>query len=92
MEKTENKNSEYYTIDLLHIFKTLWRRVWVIILVGLLGAVIGFSCASFVVTPQYSSSIMLYVNNGVSVGGASFSISSRFPAYPYAVPSVSIAS
>lgn len=76
MEKAENKNNEYYTIDLLHIFKTLWRRVWVIIMVGLLGAVIGFSCASFVVTPTYSSSVMLYVNNGVSVGGASFSISS----------------
>ena len=71
----DNKN-DYYTIDLLHILKTLWRRVWVIILAGLLGAVIGFSCASFVVAPKYAASVMLYVNNGVSVGGASFSISS----------------
>ncbi len=76
MERTENKANEYYTIDLLHILKSLWHRVWIIILIGLLGAAIGFSFASFVVAPQYSSSVMLYVNNGVSVGGASFSISS----------------
>ncbi len=76
MERSENKANEYYTIDLLHILRTLWRRVWIIILVGLLGAAIGFSCASFVIAPQYSSSVLLYVNNGVSVGGASFSISS----------------
>ena len=46
-------------------------------LCGLLLAAIGFSIASFVIAPQYSSSIMLYVNNSsVSIGNTSFSISS----------------
>ncbi len=75
MERTENKANEYVSIDLRHVFAMLWRRVWIIILVGIIGAVVGFSCASFVIEPQYSASVMLYVNNGVSVGGANFSIS-----------------
>lgn len=76
MESTVNKTKDVYTVDLMHIVKVLLRRSWAIILVAIMGAVIGFSYASFVVTPMYSSSVMLYVNNGVSVGGASFSISS----------------
>lgn len=72
-----DNTKEYYTIDLLHIVKTLGRRAWLIALVGLLAAAIGFSVASFLIAPTYSSSIMLYVNNSsISVGGASFSISS----------------
>lgn len=72
----DNKNNEYYTIDLLYLAKRLWHRVWVIILAGILTAAIGFSIASFVITPTYSSSIMLYVNNSsFSLGNTSFSIS-----------------
>jgi len=71
------KNKEYYSIDVKHILKYLWHRAWVIVLCGLLLAAIGFSVASFVIQPQYSSSIMLYVNNSsVSIGNTSFSISS----------------
>ena len=73
----ENKTKEYYTIDLAHIFKTLWQRVWMIVIAGFLAAIIGFSLSSFVITPTYSSSIMLYVNNSsFSLGNTSFSISS----------------
>ena len=72
------KNSnEYYSIDILHIAKTLWHKAWVIILSGLLCAAIGFSISTFVIAPKYSSSIMLYVNNSsFSLGNTSFSISS----------------
>ncbi len=71
------KNKEYYSIDVKHILKYLWQRAWVIVLCGLLLAAIGFSVASFVIQPKYSSSIMLYVNNSsVSIGNTSFSISS----------------
>lgn len=77
MEKKEKNTQEYYAIDLLHIVKTLWKRAWAIVLSGLLAAAIGFSIAAFMIVPKYSSSIMLYVNNNsVSLGGASFSISS----------------
>ena len=70
-----NKAKEYYTIDLAHILKTLWHRAWMIVLSGLLSAVIGFSIAAFWITPTYSSSIMLYVNNSsFSLGNTNFSI------------------
>jgi capsular polysaccharide biosynthesis protein len=62
MEKVQN-NKEYYSIDLIHIVKSLWRRVWIIVLSGVLAGVIGFSVAAFGITPKYSSSIMLYVNS-----------------------------
>lgn len=80
MERQDNiattTSKEYYTIDLVHVFKTLWRRVWLIILAGLLAAGIGFSVASFGIEPTYSSSVMLYVNNNAfSLGNTSFSIS-----------------
>ena len=68
---------EYYTIDVLHIFRSLWHRAWIIAVAGFLAAVIGFSYATFFIAPTYSSSIMLYVNNNsFSVGGTSVSISS----------------
>lgn len=71
------RNKEYYTIDLMHILSTLWKKTWVIIICGVLGAVIGFSVSAFAIPPTYSSSIMLYVNNSsLSLGSASFSISS----------------
>lgn len=77
MDNKENNIKEYYTIDLLHIFKTLWHRAWVIVLSGFLAACIGFGISAFLITPQYSSSIMLYVNNSsFSLGNTSFSISS----------------
>lgn len=77
MENKENYSKEYYTIDLLHIFKTLMNKVWIIILVCIITGVIGFATSAFVIAPKYSASIMLYVNNSsVSLGNASFSISS----------------
>ena len=73
----ENKTNEYYTIDLIHILKTLAQKVWLIVLAGLVAAGIGFSFSSFMITPTYSSSIMLYVNNtSFSLGNTNFSISS----------------
>ncbi len=59
----ENNNRDSYTIDLKHIFKFLWYRAWMIILVGILVAGIGFAFSTFMIKPTYSSSIMLYVNN-----------------------------
>lgn len=78
MEKQEkNTAKDYYTIDLVHIVKTLWHHVWVIILAGILAAGIGFSISSFAIAPTYSSSVLLYVNNSAfSLGNTSFSISS----------------
>ena len=69
--------NEYYTIDILHIAKTLWQKAWMIILSGILAAIVGFCLSAFAITPTYSSSIMLYVNNSsFSLGNTNFSISS----------------
>lgn len=76
MENQEKNNREYYTIDVLHIVKSLWRRAWVIAICGLLAAVIGFSISAFAIAPTYSSSVKLYVNNSsISLGNTNFSIS-----------------
>ncbi len=77
MEKQEMNNKEYYTVDVLHIVKSLWKRAWLIVLCGLLAAGIGFSIAAFAIAPTYSSSVKLYVNNSsFSLGNTNFSISS----------------
>ena len=77
MEKQENKANEYYTIDVLHIVKALWKKAWLIILCGFLGAVVGFLISAFAIAPTYSSNIKLYVNNSsFSLGNTNFSISS----------------
>lgn len=76
MERQEVNTKEYYTIDVLHIVKTLWKRVWLIVLSGLLAAGIGFSISAFAIVPTYSSYIKLYVNNSsISLGNTNFSIS-----------------
>lgn len=77
MENLERSNKDYYTIDIVHILKSLWNRAWLIILAGFMTAVIGFLFSSFMIAPTYSSSIKLYVNNSsFSLGNTNFSISS----------------
>jgi capsular polysaccharide biosynthesis protein len=75
--KIKNKNTqEYYTIDLMHIAKALWNKIWIIVFSGLIAAGVAFGYAAFVISPTYSASIMLYVNNSsISLGNTSFSIS-----------------
>ena len=75
MDNKEKLSNDYYTIDLLHIVKMLWKRIWVIILCGILGGGALFSYSAFVIDPQYSSSVMLYVNNNVSLGNVTISTS-----------------
>lgn len=77
MEKTEVNLKDYYVVDLGHILKVVLHKIWLIGIVGILVAAIGFSVAAFAIAPTYSSSIMLYVNNNsFSVGDVGFSISS----------------
>lgn len=74
---TVKGSRDYYVIDIMHVLKALWMRAWIIVLAGIIAAGIGFSVAAFVITPQYSSSVMLYVNNSsFSLGNTNFSISS----------------
>lgn len=76
MDKKENNvSAEYYTIDLLHIVKRVWHYIWAVALASLIAAAIGFSYASFLIAPTYSSSVMLYVNNSSISLGSNFTIS-----------------
>ena len=71
--KNENSNKQdYFVIDFVHIFKSVWHRIWVVILVALIAGVGGFSYAKFCIKPTYSSSLMLYVNNESSITGGKF--------------------
>ena len=72
-----DQETNYTTIDLWKIIEGLLKRVWVIVLSMLACGAIAFSCAAFIITPLYSSQILFYVNNNsISMGSASFSISS----------------
>ncbi len=77
MAKEDINSKEFHVIDVQHIFKTVWKRLWAIVLVGVICAGIGFGSAKFVVPPKYRARIMMYVNNSdISVGASNFSISS----------------
>ena len=73
----QDANAKYYTVDLLHIIKSIWQRIWMVIIAAFLAALIGFGFSTLIIKPSYSSTVKLYVNNSsISIGNASFSISS----------------
>ena len=77
MGKFERNDREYYSIDVLHIVKTLWKHAWLIVIAGMLAGAMGFVYARYGIEPTYSSHIKLYVNNSsFSLGNTNFSISS----------------
>ena len=59
----------------MHIFKFLWRKIWIVILAALLAASVGFGLSAFLIEPTYSSTILLYVNNSSTIGGIDVSSS-----------------
>lgn len=70
-----SKTNGEYVIDLVHIFRYIWSKIWAVILAAVITASVGFCYASFVITPTYSSSIMLYVNNSsISLNDVGFSL------------------
>lgn len=77
MESVNKNFKDYYVIDFAHVTKSIFQKIWVIVIVGLLTAAIGFSMATFFIEPLYSASVRLYVNNSsLSLGSAGLSISS----------------
>lgn len=73
-ERVRTKEAEE-TVDLLHIFAVLWRKAWIIVLVGILLAGACFSWTTFMIPETYSSSVMMYVNTETSLAGYSISLS-----------------
>lgn len=70
-----NRNDEI-EIDLLKLFKALWRRALVIILVALIVASAVFAYTAMFIRPTYEATASFYVNNSsISIGSMSYSIS-----------------
>ncbi len=75
MDRFQKNHREYYTIDMAHVMRTIRYRLWIIFLAGVLVACVGFAMSAFLIEPQYSSSIRLYVNNSSSSDNSNFSSS-----------------
>ncbi|ORP02190.1 capsular biosynthesis protein CpsC [Streptococcus mitis] len=57
------KENKEIAIDIVQLFKILWKKKIVIILTAIVAAVIAFGVSSFVLTPEYSSTTRIYVVN-----------------------------
>lgn len=62
-------------IDLKRVFVVLARKLWLFLVVGVILAALAFGYSSFFVTPTYSASTKLYVNNTYGSGTEGFSAS-----------------
>lgn len=71
-----NDEKDTIEIDLLALAQAVWKKLWLVIIAVIVGAIAAFSYAKFMITPLYQSKSMMYVNNSsISVGSTSFSIS-----------------
>ena len=65
----DNNKEKTYEIDILHLLKKLWEKVWLILIVAVLCGAIAFGYTYLFIKPMYSASTMVYVNNKtLSVG------------------------
>ena len=62
METRQNSNDEI-EIDLREVFILLISRMWLIVLIGMLTAVIGFALSAFLIAPTYESTSKIYILN-----------------------------
>ena len=77
MEEKNLLQNEEVEIDLRRVIGAVPGKVWLIILMSILGAAIALAVTVFAITPLYKSAAMFYVNNNnISVGNTSVSISS----------------
>ena len=57
------EQGDYMEVDLLQLFNALWSRVWIVVLSMIVCGGIVFAATKVLITPQYSSNILMYVNN-----------------------------
>lgn len=53
-------------VNILGVFQLLWQKIWIILFSALLLGVLAFIGSSILITPKYTASITLYVNNSAS--------------------------
>ncbi len=74
-EKNQESNG-VFEIDLKRIAERLLHRLWLIVLMSVIGAIVAFIFTYYFITPQYQSSAMFYVNNSkLSLGDTTISLS-----------------
>lgn len=77
MNEVNISQNDEIEIDLGRVFRAIIDRAWLVTTVSLLCAVLSLVGTLFLITPQYESAAMFYVNNSnLSIGSASVSISS----------------
>lgn len=74
--KVVNK-AESEKIDLIRLIQALVKRIWLVILAGIIGGVLAYGWADYSTVPKYQASAMLYANNAISVGNASTEFASK---------------
>lgn len=58
-----NETHSGFEIDLQHILKVVWRRAWLILMVGAILGAAAWSYAHFMIDATYSSSVLMCVDN-----------------------------
>lgn len=63
MENQNQRNNEETEIDLVELFWVLWRKLPLMIAVGLFTALLAFGGSKFLITPSYQSTTKIYILN-----------------------------
>ena len=74
--KDAGEQKETVEIDLLKLAKAWLKKLWLILLIGVLAAGLAYEYTALFVAPTYKSSVKMYVDNvSLKISGASLSIS-----------------
>ncbi len=77
MNEKQLIHQEAQHVDLQRAVTTIFHKMWLVILISILCAVVTLAGTFFLITPKYESSALFYVNNNsFSLGDASLSIDS----------------
>lgn len=69
-----NDNNGETVIDLFELLGAFVKKIWIVVTLTVVGAILAFTYTLFLVTPLYKSSALLYVNNSdFSLGNVSIS-------------------
>jgi len=74
---TASKNNGLTEVNFKRLLDAVFHRIWIILIVSVLGVAVVVAGTWFLVTPQYEASSVFYVNNSaLSIGDTSLSIES----------------
>ncbi|MBO5837521.1 MAG: hypothetical protein J6Q92_06475 [Oscillospiraceae bacterium] len=68
-----NERDQGLELDISRVFTVLWRRIWVILLAGVLMAAAAFGYAWLMVSPVYEASAKIYVRNVYDANNGAYS-------------------